>query len=58
VIAKHRLERIPSVRITRPAVPQALEDVVTRALAKAPGDRFPSAAAFADAAEQVVGRSL
>lgn len=57
VIAKHRLERIPSVRITRPAVPQTLEDIVTRALAKSPGDRFLSAAAFADAAEEAVGGS-
>jgi serine/threonine-protein kinase len=54
VIAKHRFERIPSVRITRPTVPPALEDAVTRALAKTPGDRFPSAAAFADTLEGVM----
>lgn len=48
---KHRLERVPSLRIVRPEIPKALEDVVVRALAKVPGDRFPSAAAFAAALE-------
>jgi predicted Ser/Thr protein kinase len=40
---------IPRLRAARPAVPPALEAVVTRALAKAPGDRFPDAAAMARA---------
>jgi serine/threonine-protein kinase len=47
VFAKHRSERIPSVRVTRPDVPPALEAIVTRALAKVPAERFPSAAALA-----------
>jgi DNA-binding SARP family transcriptional activator len=51
VLARHRLERIPSVRITRPEVSPTLDEVVTTALAKRPADRFPSAEAFATALE-------
>ena len=40
---------IPRLRAARPEVPPALEAVVTRALAKAPGERFPDAAAMAHA---------
>ena len=49
VIAKHQRERVPSIRIVRSSVPKSLQDVVMRALAKAPGDRFKSTHAFADA---------
>jgi len=40
----------PSVR--RPEVPKALDQVVLTALARAPEDRYPTAAAFADALGQ------
>lgn len=49
VIAKHRLERVPSVRIPRPPVSPELEQVIIRALAKIPADRFATAADFAEA---------
>jgi serine/threonine-protein kinase len=56
VINKHRLERVASVRIARPDAPAALDQIVARALAKAPGDRFATAAAFAEALEGLSAR--
>jgi serine/threonine protein kinase len=46
VLARHAAEPVPALRTVRPAVSPALERVVTRALAKPPADRFPTAAAF------------
>ncbi len=46
VLAKHRQEPIPSVRIVRPDLPGWVEDMVRRALAKTPADRYRSAAQF------------
>jgi serine/threonine-protein kinase len=53
IIAKHKGQPVPAIRIARPEVPQTLQHVVERALAKAPDDRFASAGAFAAAVEQV-----
>ena len=49
VIAKRFTEPVPRVRRLRPAAPPAVEQALVRALALEPGDRFPTAAAFADA---------
>jgi TolB-like protein/Tfp pilus assembly protein PilF len=49
VIAKRFTEPVPGVRRLRPAVPPAVEQALVRALALEPGDRFATAAAFADA---------
>jgi serine/threonine-protein kinase len=46
ILAKHRLEPIPSVRVLRPDLPAWVEDVVRQALAKTPADRYRSAAKF------------
>ncbi len=40
---------LPEPRSLRPDLPPAVEQVITRALAKRPADRFPDAAAMADA---------
>jgi serine/threonine-protein kinase len=40
---------VPSVRPVRPEVPAAVEEAISRALAKAPGDRFSTAAEMAAA---------
>jgi serine/threonine-protein kinase len=48
IIAKRFVSPIPKVRITRD-VPEAVEEAVTRALARTPVDRFPTAAEFAAA---------
>ncbi|RME70638.1 MAG: hypothetical protein D6776_11370, partial [Planctomycetota bacterium] len=50
-LAMHMADPVPAMREANPAVrvPEAVEKVVRRALAKKPADRFPSARAFADA---------
>ena len=48
IIAKRLSEPVPHLGTVR-AVPRSLELAVTRALAKAPADRFPSVAAFLQA---------
>lgn len=49
VIARHILEPVPSLRTVRPAVSEALEEVIRKALAKTPADRFATAGEFAQA---------
>ena len=49
VIVKRFTDPVPSVRRLRPTVPAGVERTLLRALARAPGDRFESIAAFADA---------
>jgi eukaryotic-like serine/threonine-protein kinase len=49
VLARHTIDPIPSLRKIRADVPVAVEHTVAKALAKAPGDRFASAAEFHDA---------
>lgn len=48
VIARHLADPVPHVRTVR-SVPEHVERAITRGLAKAPADRFPSVAAFGDA---------
>src|SRR5690242_9292554 len=49
IAARHSLEQVPSLFIARQGVPEHVEASVMRALAKAPADRFRTAAEFADA---------
>jgi len=49
LMARHSIDAVPSVRVVRETVPQAVEDAIMRALAKVPADRFPSAQHFVDA---------
>jgi serine/threonine-protein kinase len=49
ILARHLMDSPPSVRTARPTVGAALAQVVVRAMAKAPADRFASGAAFRDA---------
>jgi serine/threonine-protein kinase len=49
VLTKRSVDPVPSVRRLRATVPAGIEKVLMRALAKSPADRFPSAAAFAEA---------
>ena len=55
IIAKRFVSPIPRVGTTRD-VPKAVEDAVTRSLARTPVDRFPTAAEFA-AALDAIGRA-
>jgi tetratricopeptide (TPR) repeat protein len=49
ILARHAMDPVPSLRTLRPTVPGALAQVVSRALAKVPADRFPTGRAFAEA---------
>jgi eukaryotic-like serine/threonine-protein kinase len=49
VIARRMTGEIPAVRRLRPAVPSAVEDVISRALAPIPANRFPSVGELARA---------
>ena len=51
VLDQHAYEDPPPVGAMRPGLPVGLEAAIDRALAKAPGDRFPSAAAMLSAIE-------
>jgi eukaryotic-like serine/threonine-protein kinase len=50
----HLMETPPAIEPLRPGVPAAVASALRRALAKAPGDRFPTMAAFVAALEQPV----
>ena len=52
IIAKRFATPAPDVRIVRDAVPECLADVVGRALARTPADRFPDAAALRAALDE------
>lgn len=47
VFARHAVERVPSIRAVREAVPEIVEAAVHRTLAKTPADRFPSSGELA-----------
>ncbi len=53
----HVNDPIPSVRAAAPEVPQALDAVVARALAKRPGERFGSAGELTRALDQALAES-
>jgi serine/threonine-protein kinase len=54
IIAKRFVAEIPKVRTTRD-VPEGVDYAVTRALARTPVDRFPTAAEFAEALRSLSG---
>ena len=58
VMARHSLEPVPSLRIVRQTIPPAVEQAVTRAMAKLPVDRFPSMQQFLDGLESSSTRPL
>jgi eukaryotic-like serine/threonine-protein kinase len=49
LIARHSLDAVPSLSVVRATIPEEVEEVVTRALAKVPADRFSTAGEFAHA---------
>ena len=49
IMARHSLDAVPRLRVVRPTIPDALEQVIERALAKVPADRYQTAAQFAEA---------
>jgi serine/threonine-protein kinase len=55
VIMKHILAPVPSARDLRPDLPDSINQIVTRTLAKLPDERYPSAAAFKTAIDAARG---
>jgi tetratricopeptide (TPR) repeat protein len=49
IIAKRMTTPAPSIRVVREGIPPAIDAAIQKALARSPADRFPSAAALADA---------
>jgi serine/threonine-protein kinase len=49
LLARHSLDNVPSLKIVRNTIPDAVEDAIVRAMAKVPADRFRSATDFAAA---------
>jgi len=43
---KHSTAPVPSIRISNPGAPAVLDEVIRKAMAKTPHDRYPSARAF------------
>lgn len=52
ILARHRQDDPPSIRVVRPTVPVGIQEAIERALAKVPADRFASAAEFARALDR------
>jgi eukaryotic-like serine/threonine-protein kinase len=55
LLARHSLDNVPSLKIVRGTVPDAVEDAIVRAMAKVPADRFRSATDFANALTDTEG---
>jgi serine/threonine-protein kinase len=53
ILARQMQERTPSLEVVRPELPLAVFDVVERALAKVPAERFQSAEEFTEALDTV-----
>jgi hypothetical protein len=51
----HLSESPPQLALRRPGLPPAVDGVLSKALAKAPGDRYGSCAQFADALRDALG---
>jgi len=46
VMARHTMDQVPSIRVVRHAVPEAVEKVIFRALEKTPADRYGTMSQF------------
>jgi len=53
VIARHMRENVPSLRVVRPSVPESLEAVVLKAMAKVRADRFDNISLLLEALDRV-----
>ncbi len=53
ILARHREDPVPSVITVRPAVSEALQNVIMRALVKVPADRYATADEFIEALESI-----
>ena len=58
VMLQHRVDKPPSLRTLRPEVSEQVEQVIFKALAKAPEERFPSVMDFAHALQCALQTTL
>jgi serine/threonine-protein kinase len=56
VMEKHAKAPVPKLHIIRPSLPEAVDDAIARALAKAPADRFATASEFVKAVIAATGQ--
>jgi serine/threonine-protein kinase len=49
IMARHSLDSVPRLKVVRATIPDALERVIERGLAKVPADRYQTATQFSDA---------
>jgi eukaryotic-like serine/threonine-protein kinase len=54
IMARHSLSEVPSMQIVRATIPDEVEDVVQKALSKAPADRFATVDEFAEELQECV----
>ena len=54
IMARHSMSEVPSMQIVRATIPDEVEDVVQKALAKAPADRFTTVDEFAQELQECV----
>ena len=52
IMARHSLDAVPRLKIVREMIPDALEAVIERGLAKIPADRYQTATQFSEAITQ------
>lgn len=52
LMARHTMAPVPSVRHVRPNVPDAVDEVIARAMSKVPADRYPTMSQFSEALER------
>ncbi|HSA56469.1 MAG TPA: protein kinase, partial [Gemmatimonadaceae bacterium] len=55
IIGKHLQEAVPSPRLARPSLARSVDDVLQRAMAKSPDDRFASTREFVAALDAALG---
>jgi serine/threonine protein kinase/tetratricopeptide (TPR) repeat protein len=49
IMARHSMEKVPSLQVVRQSVPDEIEDIVMHALEKTPADRFQTMGEFVEA---------
>ena len=49
LMARHNMSPVPSVRLVRPNVPEAVDEAIAKAMEKIPADRYPTITLFAEA---------
>ncbi len=49
LMARHNMSPVPSVRLVRPNVPEAIDEAIARAMEKIPADRYATVTLFAEA---------